>query len=62
MKLLELMEVTCDADNMEVWDTSFDHMLARYDGRDSIPNELNDAQVIRVWALDGLFRVQVLEV
>jgi hypothetical protein len=44
MKLIELLEVISEYAEVKILDT--DEMeLARYDGKDSIPEELNDREV-----------------
>lgn len=43
MKLIELLLITSEHRNMYIWENG--EIIAQYDGRDSIPGELNDRVV-----------------
>lgn len=43
MKLEELLLVTSEARDMYIWENG--EIIAQYDGRDSIPEELNDREI-----------------
>lgn len=43
MKLEELLLITSEYRSMYIWDNG--EVIAQYDGRDSIPEELNDRDV-----------------
>lgn len=43
MKLEELLLVASEARDMYIWENG--EIIAQYDGRDSIPEELNDREI-----------------
>lgn len=51
MKLIEILETIPDENNVYVFNRG-DQMIACYDGRNSIPNELNGETVIKTEPLD----------
>lgn len=58
MKLIELLLITSEHRNMYIWDN--DEIIAQYDGRDSIPEELNNREVELVDCSDDNFHVYLI--
>lgn len=58
MKLEEILLIVSEHRNMYVWDNG--EIIAQYDGRDSIPEELNDREVELVDCSDDNFHVHLI--
>lgn len=58
MKLIELLLITSEHRNMYIWDNG--EIIAQYDGRDSIPEKLNDREVELVDCLNNDFHVYLI--
>ena len=58
MKLIELLLITSEHRNMYIWDN--DEIIAQYNGRDSIPEELNDREVELVDCSGDNFHVYLI--
>lgn len=50
MLLHEIFPMVGDSQTVKVYDAFFTNLLAEYDGRNSIPNELNDAVIEEIHA------------
>ena len=60
MRLANLLPVLDEYGKTEIIDTESLATLARYDGRDAIPEELNGRQIDYITAADNTIRVYVL--
>lgn len=58
MKLEELLLVASEARDMYIWENG--EIIAQYDGRDSIPEELNDRVVESVDCSGDSFHVYLI--
>ncbi len=58
MKLEELLLIASEHRNMYIWDNG--EIIAQYDGRDSIPEELNEREVELVDCLNNDFHVYLI--
>ena len=58
MKLIELLLITSEARDMYIWENG--EIIAQYDGRDSIPEELNDREVELVDCSGDSFHVYLI--
>lgn len=58
MKLIELLLITSEHRNMCIWDN--DEIIAQYNGRDSIPEELNDREIELVDCSGDSFHVYLI--
>ena len=58
MKLEELLLVASEARDMYIWDNG--EIIAQYNGRDSIPEELNDREVELVDCSGDNFHVYLI--
>lgn len=58
MKLEELLLVASEARDMYIWDNG--EIIAQYDGRDSIPGELNDREIELVDCSGDNFHVYLI--
>lgn len=58
MKLIELLLITSEARDMYIWENG--EIIAQYDGRDSIPGELNDRVVELVDCSGDSFHVYLI--
>ena len=58
MKLESILTIVTEARNMYVWDNG--EIIAQYDGRDSIPVELNDREVELVDCNNNDFHVYLI--
>ena len=58
MKLEELLLIASEHRNMYIWDN--DEIIAQYDGRDSIPEKLNDREVELVDCSGDNFHVYLI--
>ena len=57
MELIDLLSVICEGSRVQVWKEG--ELIAEYDGKNSIDEELNALPVKSVWA--GLYKI-VIEV
>ena len=57
MELIDLLSVICEGSRVQVWKEG--ELIAEYDGKNSIDEELNTLPVKSVWA--GLYKI-VIEV
>lgn len=48
MRLIDLLSIVADDNHLKVIDCLTDEILAEYNGRDSIPKELNDNSIMSV--------------
>lgn len=53
MKLFELMETINESENLFVYGTSEEWLLASYDGKNSIPSHYNNYEVLRTWKTES---------
>lgn len=58
MKLEELLSVASEARDMYIWENG--EIIAQYDGRDSIPEELNDREIELVDCSSDSFHVYLI--
>ena len=58
MKLESILTIVSEARNMYVWDNG--EIIAQYDGRDSLPVELNDREVELVDCSNNDFHVYLI--
>lgn len=58
MKLIELLLITSEHRNMCIWDNG--EIISQYNGRDSIPGELNDRVVELVDCSGDNFHVYLI--
>lgn len=58
MKLEELLSVASEARDMYIWENG--EIIAQYDGRDSIPEELNDREIELVDCSGDSFHVYLI--
>lgn len=58
MKLIELLLITSEHRNMYIWENG--EIIAQYDGRDSIPEELNDREIELVDCSGDSFHVYLI--
>lgn len=58
MKLIELLLITSEARDMYIWENG--EIIAQYDGRDSIPEELNDREIELVDCSGDNFHVYLI--
>ena len=58
MKLIELLLITSEHRNMYIWDNG--EIIAQYNGRDSIPEELNDREIELVDCSNNGFHVYLI--
>lgn len=58
MKLEELLLVASEARDMYIWENG--EIIAQYDGRDSIPEELNDREIELVDCSGDNFHVYLI--
>ena len=58
MKLIELLLITSEHRNMCIWDNG--EIIAQYNGRDSIPEELNDREIELVDCSGNNFHVYLI--
>jgi len=58
MKLIELLLITSEARDMYIWENG--EIIAQYDGRDSIPEELNDREIELVDCSGDSFHVYLI--
>lgn len=58
MKLEELLLVASEARDMYIWDNG--EIIAQYDGRDSIPEELNNREIELVDCFGDSFHVYLI--
>ena len=58
MKLIEFLLITSEHRNMYIWENG--EIIAQYDGRDSIPEELNDREIELVDCSGDSFRVYLI--
>lgn len=59
MKLEDVLSIVSEARNLYVWEIG--EIIAQYDGRDSIPEELNDREVELVDCSNNDFHVYLIE-
>lgn len=48
MKLIELLELINEHNSVWIFNSDGEMLLATYNGRDSIPNELNEREIISI--------------
>lgn len=58
MRLIDIMEITNESIDLEVYDTG-GKLIAKYDGRNSIPTTLNNKEVLSLDAEDRTLQVLV---
>ena len=58
MKLIELLLITSELRNMYIWENG--EIIAQYDGRDSIPEELNNREIELVNCSGDNFHVYLI--
>ena len=58
MELKDLLYVLCEYTNVEVYNLEF-KLLAFYDGRNSIPAELNDYKIFRVYVDENILKIVI---
>lgn len=59
MKLEDVLSIVSEARNLYFWENG--EIIAQYDGRDSIPEELNDREVELVDCSNNDFHVYLIE-
>ena len=59
MKLEDVLTIVSEARNLYVWENG--EIIALYDGRDSIPEDLNDREVELVDCRNNDFHVYLIE-
>ena len=59
-KLIDQLEVLTDSTNVKVYEVGTDKEIARYDGRDSIPTELNEREISSVTVEDNWLVIRII--
>lgn len=59
-KLIDQLEMLSDSTNVKVYEVDTDKEIARYDGKDSIPTELNEREIHSVSVEDNWLVIKII--
>lgn len=59
MKLIDLLSILTDYTNVKVYEVGSSKEIAKYDGKDAIPTELNKREIHSATVEDGWFKISI---